>query len=50
MVAEVVSGCFVIGRVIWVAVVGLAAVLLLASLGPAREAMRTQPAPLLRED
>jgi ABC-type antimicrobial peptide transport system permease subunit len=30
-------------------VVGLFALLLLASLGPAREARRTQPAPLLRE-
>jgi len=30
-------------------VVGLIAILLLASLGPAREARRTQPAPLLRE-
>ena len=33
----------------WV-VVGLAALLLAASLGPARQARRTQPAPLLRED
>jgi len=31
-------------------VVGLAGLLLAASLGPARSAMRTQPAPLLREE
>ena len=29
---------------------GLAAILLIASPGPAREARRTQPVPLLRED
>jgi ABC-type antimicrobial peptide transport system permease subunit len=31
-------------------VVGLAVLLIVASLGPARQARRTQPAPLLRED
>jgi multisubunit Na+/H+ antiporter MnhE subunit len=31
-------------------VAGLVALLLLASVGPARMARRTQPAPLLRED
>ena len=38
------------GAVTAAVVVGLAAVLFAASLGPAREAKRTQPAPLLRED
>jgi ABC-type lipoprotein release transport system permease subunit len=33
----------------WV-VVGLTSILIAASLVPAREARRTQPAPLLRED
>jgi ABC-type lipoprotein release transport system permease subunit len=31
-------------------VVGLSCLLVIASLGPARQARRTQPAPLLRED
>lgn len=38
------------GAVTIAIVVGLTALLLVASIGPAREAKRTQPAPLLRED
>ena len=38
------------GAVSAAVVVGLAVLLLVASLGPAREVRRTQPAPLLRED
>jgi len=38
------------GTVTGVVVLGLVALLLLASLGPARRASRTEPAPLLRED
>jgi predicted permease len=38
-----------VGVTLWV-VIGLVVLVLAASLGPARRAMRTQPAPLLRED
>ena len=38
------------GVVAFLVVVGLASIVLAASVGPAREARRTQPAPLLKED
>lgn len=38
------------GLVTLLVVAGLASIVLVASIGPAREARRTQPAPLLRED
>jgi hypothetical protein len=38
------------GMVVLGVVVGLSCLLVIASLGPARQARRTQPAPLLRED
>jgi len=38
------------GLVTLLVVLGLASIVLAASIGPAREARRTQPAPLLRED
>ena len=38
------------GMVTLLVVAGLVSIVLAASIGPAREARRTQPAPLLRED
>ena len=38
------------GVVTLLVIAGLASIVLVASIGPAREARRTQPAPLLRED